>query len=169
MSTPSYQNSSVADNLESMNMLWYGGYQGKLSNITVTHPMPGLPLTHIIFNDSPGYSTLIAEFEDGVMVTDAPPHQSKLIIQWVKENLKKPITHLLVSITISHVHSIPLTWFPIPKITHHHHDHNYGAIDYVNAGATLVVPKDFQYYWDAIPGAKFAPVTYSLPPLPCPP
>ena len=99
MSTPSSQNSSVADNLGSMNMLWYGGYQGKLSNITVTHPMPGLPLTHIIFNDSPGYSTLIAEFEDGVMVTDAPPHQSKLIIQWVKENLKKPITHLLVSIT----------------------------------------------------------------------
>jgi hypothetical protein len=30
------------------------------------------------------------------MVVDSPPHQSKLVIQWVKDNLKKPISHLLV-------------------------------------------------------------------------
>ena len=90
-----------------MNMLWYAGYFGKLSNITVTHPMPNLPLTHIIFNDAPGYAALIAEFEDGVMVVDSPPHQSLLVIEWVKQNLKKPITHLLVSIHCEWLHCGP--------------------------------------------------------------
>jgi glyoxylase-like metal-dependent hydrolase (beta-lactamase superfamily II) len=96
--------------------------------VTVTHPLPGVPqLWHLVFNDATGYAQTIAEFADRVIIVDAPSHQSKLVIQWVKDNHKKPITHLLV--------------------THHHHDHNYGAIDYVAIGATLVVPEDYKYYW----------------------
>lgn len=45
------------------------------------------------------------------------------------------------------------------QITHHHHDHNYGASDFVAAGATLVCPERYKYYWESIPGVKFALVT----------
>jgi hypothetical protein len=37
-------------------------------------------------------------------------------------------------------------------------DHNYGAVDFVAAGAALVVPEDYTYYWQAIPGVKFETV-----------
>ena len=80
------------------NLLWYGGYLGNLKNVTVTYPVKDMPqLIHLVFNDSPGYTTLIANLEDAVMVVDAPPHQSKLVIQWIKDNLNKSPTHLLVS------------------------------------------------------------------------
>ncbi len=87
----------------SQNMLWYGGYQGSLKNVIVTYPVPELPnLIHLFFTDAPAYTTTIANMEDAVMVTDAPAHQSKLVIQWIKENLKKSPTHLLVSIPLSY-------------------------------------------------------------------
>lgn len=88
---------SNSDHVTSQNLLWYGGYPGKLSNLTITHPLPGVPkLWHLSFNDAPAVAQTIAEFTDRVMVVDSPPHQSKLVIQWVAENLKKPISHLLV-------------------------------------------------------------------------
>lgn len=63
----------------------------------MTSPVPELPgLIHLVFVDAPGYTTTIANMEDAVMVTDAPAHQSKLVIQCVQENLKKNVTHLLV-------------------------------------------------------------------------
>ena len=34
-------------------------------------------------------------------------------------------------------------------------DHNYGASDYVAIGAKLVVPQQFTYYWQHIPGIQF--------------
>ena len=80
-----------------MNMLWYGGYAGTLNNLTVIQPVPGLPnLHHLTFNDAPAYRGLVAEFEDAVMVVDSPPHQSKLVIDWIEQNLGKNVTHLLV-------------------------------------------------------------------------
>jgi hypothetical protein len=36
------------------------------------------------------------EFEHGVLVVDAPPHQNQLVIKWVQDTLKKPITHFWV-------------------------------------------------------------------------
>jgi hypothetical protein len=79
-------------------MLWYGGYAGTLKNLTVIHPVPGLPkLHHLTFNDATAYRALIAEFDDAVMVVDSPPHQSKLTIEWVRETLHRNVTHLLVS------------------------------------------------------------------------
>lgn len=85
-------------NLLSQNLLWSGGYLGKLDNVEVTYPVPELPgLIHLVFRDAPGYTTTIVNVENAVMVTDAPPHQSKLVIEWVHKNLKKKVTHLLVS------------------------------------------------------------------------
>lgn len=66
----------------------------------MTYPISGLPgLIHLVFNDAPTYTTTIANMENVVMVTDSPPHQSKLVIEWVRKNLKKKVTHLLVCLT----------------------------------------------------------------------
>ena len=82
----------------SANMLWAGNYTGTLANLSATHPLPDVPnLWFLQFQDAPGYSQLIMEFENGVIVADSPPHQSLLIIQWIKQTLNKPITHLWVS------------------------------------------------------------------------
>ena len=120
----------------SQNFFYAGPYAGKLSNMTVIKPIPSLPnLWHLTFNDNTVYRTTVAVFDDAIMVTDAPPQQSLLVIEWVKEKFNRPVTHLLV--------------------THHHHDHNLGAVDYVNQGAKLVVPARFSYYWDEIEGVQF--------------
>jgi hypothetical protein len=67
---------------QTMNLLWYGGYAGNLSRVTVSYPIHSLPgLIHLVFDDSPAYTTTIIDTGDAVMVTDAPHHQSKLVIQ----------------------------------------------------------------------------------------
>ena len=72
--------------------------------------------------DYPDYVQLLLEFEDGLLITDAPPHRSKIILEWVEKNMNgKTITHVVPS--------------------HHHRDHAGGTDDYVAAGATLVVPE----------------------------
>lgn len=40
-------------------------------------------------------------------------------------------------------------------------DHNLGAIDYVNVGAKLVVPEQFQYYWENLEGVQFETARYA--------
>ena len=120
-------------------MLWQGGWPGKLSNITVTNPVASLPhLYHIVFSDFPSYTTTVAVSDDAVLVTDAPPHQSQLVIKWIQDTFSRNATHLLM--------------------THHHHDHNYGAADFAAIGAKFVIPEDFTYYWDAIPNVQFETV-----------
>jgi hypothetical protein len=80
------------------NMIWAGEFSGTLANLSVSHPIADLPnLWNLIYLDADlPYAQLVMEFEDGVIVADAPPHQSLLTIQWVEKNLKKPITHLWV-------------------------------------------------------------------------
>ena len=83
----------------SASMLWGGEYTGTLANLSAIHPDPSLPNVWFLqFQDSPFYSQMVFEFENGVIVADAPPHQSQLVIQWVNGTLKKPITHLWVSL-----------------------------------------------------------------------
>lgn len=120
----------------SQNFFYAGPYSGTLPSLQVIKPIDSLPnLYHLTFEDNNVYRTVVAVFDDAIMVTDAPPQQSLLVIQWVLEKFNRPVTHLLV--------------------THHHHDHNLGAVDYVNQGAKLVVPEAFTYYWQDIPGAQF--------------
>jgi glyoxylase-like metal-dependent hydrolase (beta-lactamase superfamily II) len=66
---------------------------------------------------------LEVELEDGVLVTDAPAHRSKAILEWVAETIGKPVKYIAPS--------------------HHHHDHAYGVGYFLAAGATLVVPEAF--------------------------
>jgi hypothetical protein len=124
----------------SQNWFYAGPYAGTLPNLTVIKPIESLPnLYHLTFEDDTIYRTVVAVFDDAIMVTDAPPSQSRLVIQWVQETFNRSVTHLLV--------------------THHHHDHNLGAVDYVKQGAKLVVPKRFKYYWTEIPNAEFVTAT----------
>ena len=79
------------------NLVWYGPYQGSLATLNVTQPVPELPnLYHLVFEGSI-YTCTVGVFDNFVMVTDAAPHQSKLVIQWVREQLHRNVTHLLVS------------------------------------------------------------------------
>ena len=82
-------------------MIWYFPFQDTLANLTVTHPEPRLSnIYHLTFAGSI-YTCTVGVFEDAVLVTDAPPHQSKLVIQWVKQYLKRDVTHLLVGFLCS--------------------------------------------------------------------
>ena len=81
-------------------MLWYGPPSGTLPTLKVIKPIPSLPnLYHVTFEDNVSYRTVLAVFDDAIMVTDAPAHQSKLIIQYVEETFNRSVTHLLVSYT----------------------------------------------------------------------
>ena len=78
-------------------MLWYGPYVGDLPTLKVIKPIPSLSnLCHLTFEDNPSYGTVLAIFDDAVMVTDAPAHQSKLIIRYVQGTFNRTVTHLLV-------------------------------------------------------------------------
>lgn len=79
------------------NTLWSGAYTGSLEFLNVTHPADDLPgAHHLVFLNNTNFAQLVLEFKESVVVFEAPPHQSELVIQWVKENLKKPISHLWV-------------------------------------------------------------------------
>ena len=77
---------------------WGGAYRGTLANLTAIHPYPDLPgVWLLIFEDAETYRQIVYEFEGFVVVLDAPPHQSHLVIQWVKKTLKKPLKYVWVS------------------------------------------------------------------------
>lgn len=77
-------------------MVWYGPYEDTLANLTVTKPVPQLSnIYHLAFAGSI-YTCTVGVFKDAVLVTDAAPHQSKLVIQWIKQYLHRDVTHLLV-------------------------------------------------------------------------
>ena len=79
------------------NGLYTGGYRGTLANLTVQYPLDDVPnLRYLQFADSPSYSQIVVEIGKGVIVMDSPKHQTQLVIQWIKDNLKKPITHIFV-------------------------------------------------------------------------
>lgn len=79
------------------NALWGGPYTGTYDNVTTETLGDDLPNAHrLLVENSPNLEHLILDFEDGVIVYEAPPHQTDLVIRWVKEYLKKPITHIYV-------------------------------------------------------------------------
>ncbi|KAM5344363.1 hypothetical protein ACJ41O_012900 [Fusarium nematophilum] len=120
----------------SSNMLWSGGKNTTVKDLKVK-TLDDLPYVHwiILDDDALGVKQMLIEFEEEVIVCDAPPQWAQVVIEWVAKNLKKPITHV----------------WP----THHHRDHSGGANEYVAAGAKLIVPEMAVEYWSSIPGASF--------------
>ncbi|KAF8242331.1 hypothetical protein K440DRAFT_131665 [Wilcoxina mikolae CBS 423.85] len=131
----------------SQNMLFTTPYAGRLENMTVTHPLGAKGVYYLAFNDAPGYRQVVVEFEGeegGVLVVDAPPGQSLLVIEWVKRELRKNVTHI---------------W-----ITHHHGDHALGATDFVEAGAKLIIPEVARTFWKrTLPEAELVMISDEKP------
>ncbi|UPK92077.1 hypothetical protein LCI18_003012 [Fusarium solani-melongenae] len=62
--------------------LWNGPYGGTLSNISASNPYPDMPgVWVVVVEDAPLYRQMVLELDDSVIVLDAPPHQSHLIMQ----------------------------------------------------------------------------------------
>ncbi|CVL12257.1 uncharacterized protein FPRN_07011 [Fusarium proliferatum] len=124
----------------SSNMLWSGPGSGisnnSVDNIKHKNIVPGLPNAHwLIVNDEfLGVKQFVIEFEDHVIVGDAPPQWTKQVIEWIDKKIGKPIKYL----------------WP----THHHRDHSGGAAEYVQIGAKLIIPEIATIYWSSIPGAE---------------
>ncbi|KAL0930640.1 metallo-beta-lactamase superfamily protein [Colletotrichum truncatum] len=122
--------------------LWPGAYTGTSESIAAaaSRPFEDLPGLWVISPEGPlALRQAVVELEDGsVIVLDAPPHQSKLVMEWAQTTLGKNITHV----------------WP----THHHHDHAFGAVDYVANGAKLIVPEHAAQYYATVPKDQI--VTY---------
>ncbi|KAM5344034.1 hypothetical protein ACJ41O_012571 [Fusarium nematophilum] len=128
----------------SSNMLGSAVKNASVENLKVETPLNDLPYVHWVIvddGDDFGVKQLLIEFEEEVIICDAPPQWSKPVMQWVAENIKKPITHP----------------------THHHRDHSGGTADYVAAGAKLIVPEVAIDYWSSIPGATFVTFNQTHP------
>lgn len=120
---PEYPRSEVHEFFESG--LWNGpfGETYNASDVHIGHPIEGLDEINTVYiGGYPDYVQLMIEFDDGILVTDAPPHRSRILLEWIRANKKgKKVTHVVPS--------------------HHHRDHAGGFVDYVEAGATLVIPE----------------------------
>ncbi|KAM5382903.1 hypothetical protein ACJA88_003436 [Fusarium oxysporum] len=136
----------------SSNMPWSGPGSGIGNNTvdSIKHKniIPGLPNTHwLIINDEfLGVKQFVIEFEDHVIVGDAPPQWTKQVMEWIDKNIGKPIKYL----------------WP----THHHRDHSGGAAEYVEIGAKLIVLEIAASYWSSIPGAELITVNETHPYVP---
>lgn len=77
---------------------WTGGYTGSFGNLNVTQPWKDLPGVWLLtVTDAPNYRQLVLELADNVVVLDAPPQQSRLVLRWVREKLNKTVTHVWVN------------------------------------------------------------------------
>jgi Metallo-beta-lactamase superfamily len=124
--------------------LWSGpfGEMFNVSNVVVEYPLANLTSVKSIYVGYPDYVQLLVEIDGDLLITDAPPHRSSIILDWVTQNMgDKKITYVVPS--------------------HHHRDHAGGIADYAAAGAKVVVPEIAQdYYKDANHG-KIKFITYS--------
>lgn len=126
--------------------LWNGeSVQGMNTSQVVVKPIfpngnsPHIQALYVGYAD---YVQMLVEFEDGLLITDAPAHRSKVVLQWVKENMKgKKITHVVPS--------------------HHHRDHAGGVNDFLAAGAILVVPEVAKSFYQSVNNGNFKMTTYS--------
>ncbi|KAH8650694.1 hypothetical protein BGZ61DRAFT_487784, partial [Ilyonectria robusta] len=130
----------------SSSFVWSGPYTGTFEALDASAEQP--------FQDVPGLWILnmvmrqaVVELEDGsVIVLDAPPHQSKLVIDWVQQRLGKNVTHVWVCPdAATGIVKLKLTWYTQP--THHHHDHSFGVADYAAVGTKIIVPENGAHYY----------------------
>ena len=126
--------------------LWNGPF-GKTFNVSDVVVAPVSPNSIVpqimnLFVGYPDYVQLLVELESGIVIVDAPPHRSKLILDWVELNIKgKKITHIVPS--------------------HHHRDHAGGVADYLAAGATLVRPEIASDFYQHVNYGEFNVTTYT--------
>lgn len=83
----------------SSNMLWSGITNATVEGLKVEQPVNGLPNVHwlMLDDDELGVKQVILEFETELIVCDAPSQWTSQVIEWIAQNLKKPVTHVFVS------------------------------------------------------------------------
>ncbi len=80
--------------------LWLGPFEFDTSNVTAVEPIAGFSKILSVYVGYADYAQLMVEFDEGVLITDAPPHRSKILIQWVRKTLeKRSSTSLQATIT----------------------------------------------------------------------
>lgn len=121
--------------------LWSGVFDSEKSYVNVTSPINGFDKVLSAYVDYPDYVQMLVVYEAGVLITDAPAHRSKIIIEWIRQNLGKEVRWVVPS--------------------HHHHDHAYGVGDFLAVGATLVVPEIALDYYSRVNGGNFSSITYN--------
>ena len=121
--------------------LWGGPFPYNVSDLVIEYPIPSIQAIKSVWIGYADYVQFLIEFDEGFVVTDAPPHRSKIILEWVRQNSNKTITHVVPS--------------------HHHHDHAGGVDDYVAAGASLVVPEMAKQYYANVNGGDVNFTTYT--------
>ena len=110
--------------------------------MTADNSIPGLDQVWSVYvGDYPDYVQLVVEFEDGVLITDAPAHRSKIILQWVRGKFGKDAKWIVPS--------------------HHHRDHAGGIGDYAAAGAKLIVPDIARRFYETANNGSVDIVTFT--------
>jgi hypothetical protein len=84
--------------------LWSAPFDLNTSDVASTHPRPFIPHIRSLYIGYPEYVQLLVNFSFFVLITDAPPHCSKILLQWIAGNIGKPVRYVAPS--------------------HHHHDHD---------------------------------------------
>ena len=121
--------------------LWGGPFPYNVSDLVVEYPIPSIPAIKSVWIGYADYVQSLIEFDKGFLVTDAPPHRSRFILDWVERSSHKKIIYVVPS--------------------HHHHDHAGGVDDYVAAGAILVVPEIARRYYANVNGGHINMTTYT--------
>ncbi|KAI8624186.1 hypothetical protein F5Y19DRAFT_491630 [Xylariaceae sp. FL1651] len=136
---PDYDRAEVHEFFETG--LWEGPFDFNTSDVVAQELVPGSHDILSVYVGYADYAQMIVKFDEGVLITDAPPHRSKIIIQWVEENLGAEIKYVAPS--------------------HHHHDHAYGVGDYIAAGASLVIPEIARDYYSQVNGGDVTIITFN--------
>lgn len=77
------------------------GYSDLTAEDLRAETLDSIPSVHwLVLDDAElGVKQMVIEFGDEVILGDAPPQYVDAVIDWVRININKPITHLWVSIT----------------------------------------------------------------------
>ncbi|MCJ1328032.1 hypothetical protein MMC10_004707 [Thelotrema lepadinum] len=121
--------------------LWGGPFPFDASNVTVEYPVPEVQAIKSVYIGYADYVQLLIEFDEGYLITDAPAHRSKILLDWVAQNSEKKVVYVVPS--------------------HHHRDHAGGVGDFVAAGAKLVVPEIAKEYYEKVNGGQVEFLTYT--------
>ena len=134
-----YPRSEVHESFETA--LWGGPFPFNVSDVVVEYPVPEVQAIKSVYIKYADYVQLLIEFDEGFLITDAPAHRSKILLDWVAQNSQKRVAYV------------------VP--THHHRDHAGGVADFVAAGAKLVVPEVARDYYKNVNGGRVEFVTYT--------
>lgn len=145
---------SHSDVLEGFtNMVWSSD-QLDLGNLSAIYPLKDVLKLWNLNYENINYAQLVMEFGDDVIVADEPEKQTDAVIEWIQQNIAKPITHVWVSRLMMQLQLLPNMLTTPYQPIHRHRDHSGEAAKYVKLGAKLIIPEMAISYWSGIPGAQ---------------